>query len=153
MPLLADGTSTCVSQSQCASVARTLLCDVYADCRRLEKTTTVFSSKPTASKNELSPEVPTDQITLYRPDREEDIKRLISYAIGCMMGRYSLDKPGLIYAHSGNKGFDPSQYKTFPPTKTASFRLPTSTGSRTTRPTASRSSSARRGRRNTWKRT
>jgi hypothetical protein len=46
-------------------------------------------------QDELSPEVPEDQITLARPDREEDIKRLISYAIGCMMGRYSLDKPGL----------------------------------------------------------
>ena len=65
-------------------------------------------------QDELSPEVPDDQITLYRPDREEDIKRLISYAIGCMMGRYSLDKPGLIYAHGGNVGFDPGQYKTFP---------------------------------------
>jgi type II restriction/modification system DNA methylase subunit YeeA len=63
--------------------------------------------------NELSPEVPDDQITLYRPDRAEDIKRLISYCIGCMMGRYSLDKPGLIYAHDGNRGFDPSEYKTF----------------------------------------
>ena len=31
-----------------------------------------------------------------------------------MMGRYSLDKEGLIYAHSGNEGFDPSQYKKFP---------------------------------------
>jgi len=30
-----------------------------------------------------------------------------------MMGRYSLDKPGLIYAHSGNQGFDSSQYQTF----------------------------------------
>lgn len=65
-------------------------------------------------QDELSPEVPDDQITLYRPDRQEDIKRLISYAIGCMMGRYSLDKPGLIYAHSGGKGFDPNQYQTFP---------------------------------------
>ena len=64
-------------------------------------------------QDELSPDVPDDQITLYRPDRKEDIKRLLSYAIGCMMGRYSLDKPGLIYAHSGNQGFDPSQYKTF----------------------------------------
>jgi hypothetical protein len=45
------------------------------------------------------------EITLYRPNREEDIQRLISYAIGCMMGRYSLDKPGLIYAHSGGEGF------------------------------------------------
>jgi hypothetical protein len=64
-------------------------------------------------QDELSPEVPDEQITLYRPNREEDIKRLASYAIGCMMGRYSLAKPGLIYAHGGNVGFDPSQYKTF----------------------------------------
>ena len=64
-------------------------------------------------QDELSPEVPDDQITLCRPEREEDIKRLLSYAIGQMMGRYSLDKPGLIYAQSGNQGFDPSQYKTF----------------------------------------
>ena len=31
-----------------------------------------------------------------------------------MMGRYSIDEPGLIYAHSGNKGFDSSKYKIFP---------------------------------------
>jgi hypothetical protein len=62
----------------------------------------------------LSPSVSNGQITLTRPDREEEIGRLISYAIGCMMGRYSLDKPRLIYAHSGNQDFDPSQYKTFP---------------------------------------
>ena len=29
----------------------------------------------------------------------------VSYAIGCMMGRYRLDRPGLIYAHSGNDRF------------------------------------------------
>src|SRR5262249_39776497 len=63
---------------------------------------------------ELITAVPEDAITLYRSNREEDIKRLISYAIGCMMGRYSLDKPGLIYAHNGNISFDPSQYQTFP---------------------------------------
>lgn len=64
-------------------------------------------------QTEVAREVPDDQITLYRPDRAEDIKRLISYCIGCIMGRYSLDKPGLIYAHSGNQDFDASQYKTF----------------------------------------
>ena len=42
------------------------------------------------------------------------MQELVSYAIGCMMGRYSLDEPGLIYAHSGNEGFDPSRYTTFP---------------------------------------
>ncbi|MDH2172963.1 BREX-1 system adenine-specific DNA-methyltransferase PglX [Acinetobacter johnsonii] len=38
---------------------------------------------------------------------------IISYALGCMMGRYSLDEPGLIYAHAGNEGFDPNRYKKF----------------------------------------
>jgi type II restriction/modification system DNA methylase subunit YeeA len=42
------------------------------------------------------------------------MEELVSYAIGCMMGRYSLDAPGLIYAHSGNECFDPGQYTTFP---------------------------------------
>ena len=65
-------------------------------------------------QDELSPEVPEDQITLTRADREKDCQRLISYAIGCMMGRYSLDAPGLIYAHAGNVGFDPSRYPSFP---------------------------------------
>lgn len=40
--------------------------------------------------------------------------RIVSYAIGCMMGRYSLDEPGLIYANSGNEGFDASRYTKFP---------------------------------------
>ncbi|WAR43348.1 BREX-1 system adenine-specific DNA-methyltransferase PglX [Methylomonas rapida] len=65
-------------------------------------------------QDELSPEVPEEQISLARADREKDCQRLISYAIGCMMGRYSLDEPGLIYAHAGNVGFDPDRYNTFP---------------------------------------
>jgi type II restriction/modification system DNA methylase subunit YeeA len=46
--------------------------------------------------------------------RNDASKEFISYAIGCMMGRYSLDAPGLIYAHAGNEGFDPSRYTSFP---------------------------------------
>jgi len=65
-------------------------------------------------QDELSPDVPESQITLARADREKDCQRLISYAIGCMMGRYSLDAPGLIYAHAGNVGFDASRYGSFP---------------------------------------
>lgn len=65
-------------------------------------------------QDELTPDVPEDQITLARADREEDIKRLISYAIGCMMGRYSLAEEGLIYANSGNESFDPYRYGDFP---------------------------------------
>lgn len=65
-------------------------------------------------QDELSPEVTESQISLARADRAKDCQRLISYAIGCMMGRYSLDAPGLIYAHSGNVDFDASRYGTFP---------------------------------------
>jgi type II restriction/modification system DNA methylase subunit YeeA len=65
-------------------------------------------------QNELSANVPEDQITLARGDREKDCQRLISYAIGCMMGRYSLDEPGLIYAHAGSVDFEPGRYATFP---------------------------------------
>lgn len=52
-------------------------------------------------EDELKPEVPKDQITLGRADRETDVKAFLSYAIGCMMGRYSLDHPGLILANQG----------------------------------------------------
>jgi type II restriction/modification system DNA methylase subunit YeeA len=65
-------------------------------------------------QDELTPDVPEDLITLIRADCVKDAQRLISYAIGCMMGRYSLDEPGLIYALSGNSEFDPSRYASFP---------------------------------------
>ena len=82
-------------------------------------------------QGELTPDVPIEQITLtanpaYRYGgklteeeqwayfRRDTMAELVSYAIGCMMGRYSLDAPGLIYAHSGGAGFDPSRYTTFP---------------------------------------
>jgi type II restriction/modification system DNA methylase subunit YeeA len=64
-------------------------------------------------QGELSPEVPEAQITLARADVSADTRRLISYAVGCMMGRYSLDERGLIYAHGGGAGFDPTRYRTF----------------------------------------
>ena len=53
----------------------------------------------------------SDVAEKYRAESSID---LVSYSIGCMMGRYSLDAPGLIYAHAGNEGFDPSRYETFP---------------------------------------
>ena len=62
---------------------------------------------------ELQPEVPEAQITLARAEARRDMAAFLSYAVGCMMGRYSLDKPGLVYADSRSIGFDPSQYLTF----------------------------------------
>ncbi|SDY94251.1 Methyltransferase domain-containing protein [Proteiniborus ethanoligenes] len=49
-------------------------------------------------KGELTPEVDQDDITINIAKQEKDIKSFISYAVGCMFGRYSLDEEGLIYA-------------------------------------------------------
>jgi type II restriction/modification system DNA methylase subunit YeeA len=70
-------------------------------------------------QDELTPEVPLNEITLtcnphyrYGGDKSEDeleallladtMRELVSYAVGCMFGRYSLDKPGLILANQGD---------------------------------------------------
>jgi len=69
-------------------------------------------------QDELTPEVPLNEITLtcnphyrYGGDKSEEereallladsMRELVSYAVGCMLGRYSLDKPGLILANQG----------------------------------------------------
>ena len=105
--------------------------DTIAEMKRLEEENNRLFIDAYGLGEELTPDVPIEQITLtvnpaYRYGgklteeeqwarfRQDTLEELVSYAIGCMMGRYSLDAPGLIYAHSGNEGFDPSQYTTFP---------------------------------------
>lgn len=65
-------------------------------------------------QDELTPEVEDKDISINKADKERDIKSFISYAIGCMVGRYSLDQEGLVYA-GGH--FDINKYKIFIPTK------------------------------------
>lgn len=85
-----------------------------AEIKRLEEENNRLFIEAYGLQDELSPDVAEEQITLTRADREKDCQRLVSYAVGCMMGRYSLDEPGLIYAHAGNIGFDPERYPSFP---------------------------------------
>lgn len=63
-------------------------------------------------QDELTPEVEDNDVTVRRADLTRDIKSLVSYAVGCMFGRYSLDVEGLAYA--GGE-WDGSKYKTFIP--------------------------------------
>ena len=88
--------------------------DAVAEMKRLEEENNKLFIDAYGLQDELTPDVQDEQITLTRADREKDSQRLVSYAIGCMMGRYSLDEPGLIYAHAGNQNFDASRYQTFP---------------------------------------
>ena len=88
--------------------------DATLEMQRLEEENNRLFIDAYGLQDELTPEVPENQITLARADSEADGQRLITYAIGCMMGRYSLDEPGLIYANSGNLDFDIHRYNTFP---------------------------------------
>jgi type II restriction/modification system DNA methylase subunit YeeA len=131
LPLLtasADPTPT-LESSYTAWIAKNR--ETIAEMKRLEEENNRLFIDAYGLQDELTPDVPIEQITLtvnpaYRYGgklteearwtrfREDSMKELISYAIGCMMGRYSLDEPGLIYAHSGDEGFDPGRYATFP---------------------------------------
>ena len=49
-------------------------------------------------QDELTPEVEDKDVTVRKADLQRDIKSLISYAVGCMFGRYSFYKDGLMFA-------------------------------------------------------
>lgn len=63
-------------------------------------------------QDELTPEVEDKDVTVRKADLQRDIKSLLSYAVGCMFGRYSLAVEGLAYA--GGE-WDESKYVTFKP--------------------------------------
>lgn len=61
-------------------------------------------------QDELTPEVEEKDVTVRKADLQRDIKSFISYAVGCMFGRYSLDSEGLAYA--GGE-WDDTKYSTY----------------------------------------
>lgn len=64
--------------------------------------------------DEVSPVVDDKEVTVRKADLQRDIRSLISYAVGCMFGRYSLDFDGIAYA--GGTWFE-ERYKSFTPDK------------------------------------
>ena len=63
-------------------------------------------------QDELTPEVEDKDVTVRKADLQRDIKSLLSYAVGCMFGRYSLDVESLAFAGGT---WDESKYVTFKP--------------------------------------
>lgn len=109
--------------------------EVTFDVRRLEEENNKIFINSYSLHEKLTPDVRLSEISLscnpsYRyggnftdEELEEKLQadtfaELISYSVGCIMGRYSLDLEGLVYAHSGNQGFAElvagGAYKTFP---------------------------------------
>ena len=131
LPILTASSDTTPSLESSYTAWTTQNRETIAEMKRLEEENNRLFIDAYGLAEELTPDVPIEQITLtvnpaYRYGgklteeeqwtrfRQDTMAELVSYAIGCMMGRYSLDAPGLIYAHSGNAGFDPSNYTTFP---------------------------------------
>jgi len=92
--------------------------EITLEMQRLEEENNRIFIEAYGLQDELTPDVPLSEITLtcnpyyrYNGKKNEEeleallltdtIKELISYAVGCMLGRYSLDKPGLILANQG----------------------------------------------------
>lgn len=65
-------------------------------------------------QDELTPEEDDKEVSVRKADQVRDIKAFLSYFIGCVFGRYSLDQDGLIYAGGD---WDASKYTTFKPNK------------------------------------
>lgn len=65
-------------------------------------------------QEELTPAVEEKDVTVRKADLQREIKSLISYAVGCMFGRYSIDVDGLAYA--GGE-WDATKYTSFPADK------------------------------------
>jgi len=92
--------------------------EMTLEMQRLEEENNRIFIDAYGLQDELTPEVPLKEITLtcnphyrYGNDKSEDeleallladtMRELVSYAVGCMFGRYALDKPGLILANQG----------------------------------------------------
>lgn len=63
-------------------------------------------------QNELTPEVADKDVTVRKADLQRDVRSFLSYLVGIIFGRYSLDKPGLAFA--GGE-FDRNQYQKYMP--------------------------------------
>ena len=65
-------------------------------------------------QDELTPEEEDKEVSVRKADRVRDIKAFLSYFIGCVFGRYSLDQDGLAFAGGD---WNASLYSTFKPNK------------------------------------
>ena len=54
-------------------------------------------------QEELTPDVPDNRVTVRKADHAREAKSFLSYFVGCVMGRYSTDKPGIQYAGPGTE--------------------------------------------------
>lgn len=100
-----------------------LYAEKYLECQELEEKINNSISDAYGWENDAEGYDCSPTLTQFNLNGENDpVSRLfvflLEYYIGCGLGRYSLDREGLVYARSGNEGFDQlvaeGAYKTFP---------------------------------------
>jgi type II restriction/modification system DNA methylase subunit YeeA len=118
LPLLKDTYHDLTLQGTYENL-RSYWLEMTLEMQRLEEENNRIFIQAYGLEDELTPDVPLEEITLtcnpryrYRGDKSDEelevllladtMKEFISYAVGCMFGRYSLDKPGLILANQGD---------------------------------------------------
>lgn len=82
--------------------------------RDVERENNAYFINAYGLQTELASEPRDEDLTLYAPTETGEVRRLISYVIGCILGRYNLGEPGLAYAHSSRTPFDATRYNAFP---------------------------------------
>lgn len=108
---------------------------LITEYKTIEEENNIFFIEKHNLANIVTAPTPIENVTLYcnplfryngriSEDKTNDkftsdcLQELVSYFVGCIMGRYSLDREGLVYAHSGNNGFkelvSEGAYQTFP---------------------------------------
>jgi hypothetical protein len=118
LPLVSVGNHGVLSLRDRYLILRSRWRQQTAELQELEEENNIIFIKGYGLEEELAPQVPLDEISLtcnpyyrYGPQKPEaeleallladTMREFISYAVGCMFGRYSLDKPGLILANQG----------------------------------------------------
>lgn len=100
-PLLGFATEQATLQSSIERLAQHRSAAITR-MRELETKNNQYWASEYGLQDEVDSDVCEDAVTLRRSDRKRDVLELLSYIVGCMMGRYSLDTPGLILADAGD---------------------------------------------------
>ncbi len=88
-----------------------IICERRSRMKQLEYNLNIIFNDIYELQDTLPADIQDEDVTLSNVDIKRDVKQFISYAVGCMFGRYSLDKEGLV---CGGRLIDYNNYQTFP---------------------------------------
>lgn len=111
-----SSTSTTLSIEHCFRLWQEICNNRFSKLKETEEVLNQIFIEIYGLSGELDPSVDEENITVRKADYSREIRSFISYAIGCMFGRYSLDTPGIVFAGGD---WDPSKYSSFQPDKDA----------------------------------